>query len=144
MCELNGKEPRSILQCEGPHMNFQMGRMGVRKAKSTGASKRANQKRVYLGFLNVRTLNTQRMMKKGRLMTRKEEKLEFYKQMMILSGLYVLGISEARRGDSGEEDAGDGFVLVWQGREDEPGRGGVSYTNKVGRAPARDDSLPLW
>ena len=127
MCELNGKEPRSILQCEGPHMNFQMGRMGVRKAKNTGVSKRANQKRVYLGFLNVRTLNPQRMMKKGRLLTRREEKLEFYKQMMILSGLYILGISEARRGDSGEEDVGDGFVLVWQGNEEEPGRGGVAF-----------------
>ena len=60
-------------------------------------------------------------------MTSREEKLEYYKNMMITSGLYALGISEARREDRGEEDVGDGFVLVWQGNEAEPGRGGVAF-----------------
>ena len=46
---------------------------------------------------------------------------------MVSSELYVLGISEARREDSEEEDVGDGFVLVWQGNFAERGRGGVAF-----------------
>ena len=54
MCKISGKEPRSILQSQGPYMNFHMlaKTMGARKAKSNGESNSANRKRVYLGFLN--------------------------------------------------------------------------------------------
>ena len=34
---------------------------------------------------------------------------------------------EVRRIDSGEEDAGDGFIFVWKGRSDDGSRGGVGF-----------------
>ena len=53
--------------------------------------------------------------------------MEHYKTLMRSNGLYALGMSEVRRDGNGEEDAGDGFAFVWQGREDDGSRGGVAF-----------------
>jgi hypothetical protein len=53
--------------------------------------------------------------------------MDFYKNMMIDRGLYLVGMSEVRRDGSGEEDVGDGFTFVWQGRVEGGSRGGVAF-----------------
>ena len=96
----------------------------VRKSKGLT---RSCMKRCYIGYLNVRTLRQSRTIKKGKLHSRDEDKIDYYKDMMRENGLYVLAMSEVRRNDSGEEDVGDDFIFVWQGRCDDGSRGGVAF-----------------
>ena len=56
-----------------------------------------------------------------------EWRMEHCKTLMQGNGLYAFGMSEVRRDGSGEEDVGDGFVFVWQGKEDDGSRGGVAF-----------------
>ena len=66
-------------------------------------------------------------MRKQQLHTEGEWRMEHYKTLMRGNGLYALGMSEVRRDGSGEEDVGDGFMFVWQGKEDDGSRGGVAF-----------------
>ena len=72
-------------------MNFRMGGANARGSKRGNAgTKRAGQRRCYLGFLNVRSMRNHRTINgTGELQTRGEEKLEFYKTMMADRGLYL-------------------------------------------------------
>ena len=109
------------MNAQGPNMNFH-----AKVRKSNGLT-RSYMKRCYIGYLNVRTLRQSRTIKKGKLHSRDEDKIDYYKDMMRENGLYVLAMSEVRRNDSGEEDVGDDFIFVWQGRCDDGSRGGVAF-----------------
>ena len=66
MCISNSNAPRSILSAPSPLMNFKMrnaSRKKMRNEQENPGSKRADQKRCYVGFVNTRTLRTSRNMK---------------------------------------------------------------------------------
>ena len=91
-------------------MNF---RMEVSK-RGPAVPRRAKQKRVYLGFTNVRTMRTQREVKNRKLKTSGEEKMEYWIQIMRDRGLYAMIMSEVRRDGSGEEKgSGHGWFFFF-------------------------------
>ena len=91
----------------GPWMTFHS------KVRKSNGQTRSFMKRCYIGFLNVRTLRQGRIVKKGKLHTLNEDKMDYYEDIMRECGLYVLAMSEVRRNDSGEEDVGDDYIFVW-------------------------------
>ena len=120
--------PKSVLDSQSPLMNFRMGAIPARRSTQglTGL-RRAELKRCFIGFVNVRTFRIKRVMRKQQLHTEGEWRMEHCRTLMRSNGLYALGMSEVRRDGSGEEDVGDGFTFVWQGKEDDGSRGGVAF-----------------
>ena len=49
----------------------------------------------------MRTLRLERIVKKGKLLSKNEAKIDYYKDIMRENGLYVPAMSEVRRDDSG-------------------------------------------
>ena len=95
VCLANNEQPRSILNTLDPWTNFHS------KVRRSEGWKRSSMKRCYVGCLNVRTLRLERIVKKGKLLSKNEAKIDYYKDIMRENGLYVPAMSEVRRDDSG-------------------------------------------
>ena len=77
MCVNQSNAPKSVLDCPSSLMNFRMGAITARgSARGRTGLRRAELKRCFIGFVNVRTFRIKRVMRRQQLHTEGEWRME--------------------------------------------------------------------